>query len=46
MFGEGRGAGGPPLRSVQVGSLINAAGNFVYAFTTLADRWWMMLLGR
>ncbi len=26
--------------------LINAAGNLIYAFTFLADRWWMMLVAR
>ena len=26
--------------------LINAAGNLIYSFTFLADRWWMMLLAR
>lgn len=31
---------------VQLGSLVNAAGNFVYGFTVLVGQWWMMLIGR
>ncbi|KAL4448828.1 hypothetical protein ABPG77_007545 [Micractinium sp. CCAP 211/92] len=31
---------------MQLGSAVNAAGNLLYAFTVLADKWWLMLLGR
>ncbi|GAB4814374.1 hypothetical protein N2152v2_001420 [Parachlorella kessleri] len=33
-------------RQVLLGALLNAAGNFVYAFTVLVDGWYMMLIAR
>ncbi|GAB4814373.1 hypothetical protein N2152v2_001419 [Parachlorella kessleri] len=33
-------------QQVLTGAALNAAGNFVYAFTVLVDDWWMMLIAR
>lgn len=34
------------LQQIVFGSVVNAAGNLLYAFTVLAGEWWIMLLSR
>ena len=29
-----------------LGAVVNAVGNFLYAWTVMADAWWLMLLAR
>lgn len=36
----------PPPLQVMLGAVVNGIGNLIYAFTVLADGWWIMLLGR
>lgn len=36
----------PSAEQILLGAVINAAGNLIYAFTVLANGWWMMVIAR
>lgn len=46
LFGVWTDRSGRYKAAIQVGAAVNAAGNLVYAFTVLADQWWIMAVAR